>query len=85
MGLSFARAMLKQKISLADINPAAREAALQNGAAIAYDHVEPEAAKRILKEIEAALMRSSTLPVARNPWHSRFRSSRAAARSWSLD
>jgi D-arabinose 1-dehydrogenase-like Zn-dependent alcohol dehydrogenase len=33
MGLAFAQAMFKQKISVADLSPAAREAALQNGAA----------------------------------------------------
>ena len=50
MGLSLARAMFKQDISVADINPAAREAALKNGAAIAYDPTEPDIAKRIMKE-----------------------------------
>ena len=39
MGLSFAQAMFKQKISVADLSPAAREAALKNGAAVAYDPV----------------------------------------------
>ena len=37
MGLSFAQAMFKQKISVADLNPAARETALKNGATVAYD------------------------------------------------
>uniref|UniRef100_Q07LF3 alcohol dehydrogenase n=1 Tax=Rhodopseudomonas palustris (strain BisA53) TaxID=316055 RepID=Q07LF3_RHOP5 len=50
MGLSLARAMFKQDISVADINPAAREAALNNGAAAAYDPTEPDIAKRIMKE-----------------------------------
>jgi len=50
MGLSLARAMFKQDISVADINPAAREAALANGATTAYDPTEPDVAKRIMKE-----------------------------------
>ena len=33
MGLSFAQAMFKQNVSVADLNPAARETALKNGAA----------------------------------------------------
>jgi D-arabinose 1-dehydrogenase-like Zn-dependent alcohol dehydrogenase len=52
MGLSFAQQMFKQTISVADVNPAAREAALANGASIAYDPSEPELARRILKETE---------------------------------
>jgi len=52
MGLSFAQAMFKQKISVADLNPAARETALQNGAAYAYDPAEPDIVKRIIKETE---------------------------------
>ena len=40
MGLAFAQAMFKQKISVADLSPAAREAALKNGAAVAYDPSE---------------------------------------------
>jgi alcohol dehydrogenase len=50
MGLSLARAMFKQEISVADINPAAREAALNNGATAAYDPTEPDVVKRIMKE-----------------------------------
>src|SRR6201986_2953252 len=52
MGLSFAQAMFKQKISVADLSAAARDTALQNGAAVAYDPAEPDIAKRILKETE---------------------------------
>jgi len=52
MGLSFAQAMFTQKVSVADLSPAAREAALQNGAAVAYDPSEPDVVKRILKETE---------------------------------
>jgi D-arabinose 1-dehydrogenase-like Zn-dependent alcohol dehydrogenase len=52
MGLSFAQAMFTQKISVADVSPAAREAALKNGAAIAYDPSDGDIAKRILKETE---------------------------------
>ena len=52
MGLSFAQAMFKQRISVADINPAARESALRNGAAVAYDPSEPDIAKRIVRETE---------------------------------
>lgn len=50
MGLSFAQAMFKQYISVADLNPAARDSALKNGAKFAYDPSEPDAIKRILKE-----------------------------------
>src|SRR5207248_5372890 len=52
MGLSFAQAMFQQKISVADVSAAAREAALTNGAAIAYDPSESDIARRILKETE---------------------------------
>jgi alcohol dehydrogenase len=52
MGLSFAQAMFKQKISVADVSPAARAAALANGADAAYDPAEAEIAKRIVKETE---------------------------------
>jgi len=52
MGLAFAQAMFKQNISVADLNPAARETALKNGASAAYDPSEPDIAKRILKETE---------------------------------
>src|SRR5436853_7266821 len=52
MGLAFAQAMFKQRISVADLSPAAREAALKNGASLAYDPSEPDVAKRIVKETE---------------------------------
>jgi alcohol dehydrogenase len=52
MGLSFAQAMFKQKISVADLNPAARDTALKNGAAVAYDPSEADVVKRIVKETE---------------------------------
>jgi alcohol dehydrogenase, propanol-preferring len=52
MGLSFAQAMFKQNITVADLSPAARETALKNGAAVAYDPAEPEVIRRILKESE---------------------------------
>jgi len=51
MGLSFAQAMFKQPIAVADLSPAARETALKNGAALAYP-AEPDIVKRILKETE---------------------------------
>jgi D-arabinose 1-dehydrogenase-like Zn-dependent alcohol dehydrogenase len=50
MGLAFAQAMFKQNISVADLSPAARETALKNGAAVAYDPSEAEVARRIIKE-----------------------------------
>jgi alcohol dehydrogenase len=50
MGLSFAQAMFKQPISVADLSATARETALKNGAAVAYDPSEPDIVKRILKE-----------------------------------
>ena len=52
MGLSFAQAMFKQKISVADLSATARETALKNGAAVAYDPSEADVVKRILKETE---------------------------------
>jgi D-arabinose 1-dehydrogenase-like Zn-dependent alcohol dehydrogenase len=50
MGLAFAQAMFRQDISVADLNPAARETALKNGATVAYDPSEADIARRILKE-----------------------------------
>jgi alcohol dehydrogenase len=50
MGLAFAQAMFKQKVSVADLSPAARETALANGAAVAYDPSEADIARRIIKE-----------------------------------
>src|SRR6201992_491985 len=52
MGLAFAQAMFKQKITVADLSPAARDAALNSGASLAYDPAEPDVAKRIIKENE---------------------------------
>ncbi|KIZ47568.1 MULTISPECIES: alcohol dehydrogenase [Rhodopseudomonas] len=52
MGLSLAQARFKQDISVADLNPAARDAALANGASFAYDPSEPNIAKRIFKETD---------------------------------
>jgi alcohol dehydrogenase len=52
MGLSFAPAMFKQQISVADLSASARETALKNGASVAYDPSEADIAKRILKETD---------------------------------
>src|ERR1700735_1664395 len=52
MGLAFAQAMFRQKISVADLSPDAREAALKNGDAIAYDPSEADVTKRIVRETE---------------------------------
>jgi D-arabinose 1-dehydrogenase-like Zn-dependent alcohol dehydrogenase len=52
MGLAFAQAMFKQKISVADLSASARESALNNGASVAYDPSEPGTVKRILTETE---------------------------------
>jgi alcohol dehydrogenase len=52
MGLSFAQAMFKQPITVADLSASARETALKNGAALAYDPSEPEISRRILKETD---------------------------------
>jgi alcohol dehydrogenase, propanol-preferring len=52
MGLSFAQAMFKQPVSVADLNPVARETALTNGAAAAYDPSEAEIARRIIKDTD---------------------------------
>jgi D-arabinose 1-dehydrogenase-like Zn-dependent alcohol dehydrogenase len=51
-GLSFAKAMFKQNISVADLSPAARASALVNGADVAYDPAEADIAKRMVKETE---------------------------------
>lgn len=51
-GLSFAQAMFKQEISVADLSPAARASALAHGASVAYDPAEVDVVKRILKETE---------------------------------
>src|SRR5260221_7834833 len=52
LGLAFAQAMCKHKISVADLSPAAREAALNNGAAVAYDPSEADVVKRIIRETD---------------------------------
>src|ERR1700719_38479 len=52
MGLAFAQAMFKQPITVADLNAAARETALKNGAAFAYDPSEPEITRRMIRETE---------------------------------
>jgi alcohol dehydrogenase len=52
MGLSFAQAMFKQQVAVADLSAAARETTLKNGAAVAYDPAEPDVFKRILKETD---------------------------------
>jgi D-arabinose 1-dehydrogenase-like Zn-dependent alcohol dehydrogenase len=52
MGLSFAQAMFKQKISVADLSPAARASALANGADVAYDPAEADIVKRMVRETE---------------------------------
>ena len=52
MGLAFAQAMFAQPISVADLSGAARDSALRNGAAVAYDPTEGEIARRIIKETE---------------------------------
>jgi D-arabinose 1-dehydrogenase-like Zn-dependent alcohol dehydrogenase len=52
MGLAFAQAMFKQPITVADLSAAARETALKNGAAFAYDPSEPEIGRRIIKETD---------------------------------
>src|SRR5260221_8550836 len=52
MGLWSAQAMYNKKLSVADWSPAAREAALASGAAVAYDPAEPDVVKRMIKETE---------------------------------
>ena len=86
MGLAFAQAMFKQKISVADLSPAAREAALKNGAAVAYDPSEADVVKRILKETEGGFDERRRFCRQRKiDGLSRSRPSRAAARSWCPD
>src|SRR5258705_11001979 len=50
MGLAFAQAMFKRKISVADLNPAARATALKNDAEGAYDPSRPGLVKRMITE-----------------------------------
>jgi D-arabinose 1-dehydrogenase-like Zn-dependent alcohol dehydrogenase len=52
MGLSFAKAMFKQRISVADLSPAARASAVANGADVAYDPAEADIVKRMVRETE---------------------------------
>jgi alcohol dehydrogenase len=52
MGLAFAQAMFKQPVTVADLSAAARETALKNGAASAYDPSEGEVSRRIIKETD---------------------------------
>jgi alcohol dehydrogenase len=52
MGVSLAQAMFKQPVTVADLSASARESALKNGAAMAYDPSEPDIVKRILKETD---------------------------------
>jgi len=49
MGLAFAVALFPHKPIVADIDPAKREAALQAGAAAAYDPADPSARKTLFK------------------------------------
>jgi alcohol dehydrogenase len=50
MGLSLAKAMFKQPITVADLSASAREAALKAGAASAYDPAADGVAKQMLKD-----------------------------------
>jgi alcohol dehydrogenase len=52
MGLALAQAMFKQPITVADLSASARETALKNGAAAAYDPTELDVVKRIIKETD---------------------------------
>lgn len=52
MGLSIAPPLFKQPISVADLSPNARDAALKNGAAAAYDPSEADVVKRMIKETD---------------------------------
>ena len=52
MGLALAQAMFKQPITVADLSASARDTALKNGAAVAYDPTEPDIVKRIVKETD---------------------------------
>jgi len=50
MGLSLAKSMFSQSISIADISEAARDAAMAAGAATAYDVTKPESIRRAIKD-----------------------------------
>lgn len=52
MGVSLAQAMFKQPVTVADLSASARESALKNGAAAAYDPTELDIVKRIVKETD---------------------------------
>ena len=52
MGLALAQAMFKQPVTVADLSASARDTALKNGAAVAYDPTEPDIVKRIVKETD---------------------------------
>ncbi len=85
MGLSFAQAMFKQPISVADLSPAAREAALKTAPrspTILPKPISPNASSRKPK---AVLMRWWISPATRNRWPLRLPRWRAAARSWCPD
>jgi D-arabinose 1-dehydrogenase-like Zn-dependent alcohol dehydrogenase len=52
MGLSLAQEMFNQRIAVMDVSPAARTAALANGAQTAYDPAEADIVKRVIKETD---------------------------------
>jgi len=49
MGLAFARALFPHPVIVADVDPAKRKAALEVGAAAAYDPADPNARKALVK------------------------------------
>ena len=84
MGLAFAQAMFKQKISVADLSPAARETALKNGAAVAYDPVRSRRRQTHHQGDRRRLRRDRRFCRQRKiDGLCGLRASRAAARSWS--
>jgi alcohol dehydrogenase len=83
MGLSFAQAMFKQNITVADLSPAARETALKNGAATPTIRPSPKSSGASSRRPRAASTASSISPATRNQWRLRSPWWRAAARSWS--
>ena len=82
MGLSFAQAMFKQKISVADLNPPHGKPRCKTAQPSPTTRPRPTSLNELSGRPRAGLMRSSISPATRSRWRSRSRWSPAAARSW---
>ena len=84
MGLSFAQAMFKQKISVADLSAGrARDRAEERRRRRLRSRPSPTSSGASSRRPKAASTGSSISPATRSRWRSPWRRSRAAARSWS--